>query len=314
MKQFVLKIFIFLVPVIFVSAMVEVLLRKMPNDYREKSQALKQGEDIEVLCLGSSHALYSINPEFLDYDAYNAAFVAQSVDIDNALLQHYINDLPKLKVVMLPVTYITLALRLEDGPEVWRMKNYTLYYDHVFSSHSLDRNSELFGSPFQSIYYRLKDYYIFGRSPLTCSRLGFGTNYTYAERKDLVATGKLAAERHTVKNKKEDYQSNMKSIESIVAVCKSRNIKVVLFTTPASRAYKTHLDNAQLDFTLKFANKLAQEQPEEVYYYDLLSDPDFADSDYYDGDHLNDRGARKMTLKINAFLSAKFGSILSSKK
>jgi len=312
MKGFIIRTLIFLVPVLAASILIEALLRHMPNDYRNKSQALKHGENIEVLCLGSSHALYSVNPAYLEFKAYNAAFVAQSVDIDLKLLQHHLQDLPNLKVLMLPVTYITLAMKLEDGPEVWRMKNYNLYHDHIFPSYAIDRNSELLGAPFHAIYYRLKDYYIFGRSPLTCTSLGFGTNYKYEDRKDLASTGKLTAERHTVKDKK-DYRENEASVESIIALCKARNVKVVLFTTPANRAYRDYLDRGQLNAALGFAQNLEKQNPGEVYYFNLFEDPDFVDGDYYDGDHLNDRGAAKFSRKLNSFLARNFANILTAK-
>ncbi len=313
MKGFITRIFVFLVPVLLASVLTEILLRRMPNDYRNKSQALKNGGNIEVLCLGSSHALYAVNPAYLDYKAYNAAFVAQSVDIDLKLLQHHIADLPNLKVLMLPVTYITLAMKLEDGPEVWRMKNYNLYHDHIFPSYSIDKNSELLGAPFHAIYYRLKDYYIFGKSPLTCTPLGFGTNYKYEDRKDLASTGKLTAERHTVKDKK-DYSENEGSIESIIALCKQRNVKVVLFTTPANHAYRDYLEPTQLHAAIGFARQLEKQNRGEVYYFNVFEDPDFVDADYYDGDHLNDRGAKKFSLKLNTFLTQNFADILTTKK
>lgn len=313
MKGFVIKVLIFLVPVLVASVVIEVLLRRMPNDYRNKSQALKHGENIEVLCLGSSHALYSVNPAYLDYKAYNGAFVAQSVDIDLKLLQHHIADLPNLKVLMLPVTYITLAMKLEDGPEVWRMKNYNLYHDHIFPSYSIDKNSELLGAPFHAIYYRLKDYYIFGKSPLTCTPLGFGTNYKFEDRKNLASTGKLTAERHTVKDKT-DYRENKGSIESIISLCKAKNVRVVLFTTPANHAYRDYLDLRQLNAVIGFAQQMEKQNPGEVYYFNLFEDSDFVDADYYDGDHLNDRGAKKFSLKLNAYLARNFSDILSTKK
>jgi hypothetical protein len=58
------------------------------------------------------------------------------------------------------------------------------------------------------------------------------------------------------------------------------------------------LEPVQLAMTLETVQKMAN-QHKHVSYYNYLKDQSFELSDYYDADHLNEDGSRKLTLRIN---------------
>jgi hypothetical protein len=80
--------------------------------------------ETEVLILGSSHGLYGILPEDLCGAAFNLAAVNQSLYYDEALLRRCIDQMPSLKLVVLPVSYFTLNHQLDTGLEKWRTYSY----------------------------------------------------------------------------------------------------------------------------------------------------------------------------------------------
>ena len=43
-------------------------------------------------------------------------------------------------------------------------------------------------------------------------------------------------------------------------------------------------------------------QNKSIYYFDLLKDKSFKANDYFDADHLNEIGAKKLTMKLDSII------------
>ena len=94
MKPFLLKVFLFLLPVNLAIVAVELQLRTIPNAYSlKKTQLDNLCEELEILCLGSSHAFFGINPVYFSKKAYNAANFSQTLDYDQKILEKYIDKM-----------------------------------------------------------------------------------------------------------------------------------------------------------------------------------------------------------------------------
>lgn len=130
MKRFFKKICTFFIPIICVLGFLEILVREIPNDYSLKKNYLtKHSDEIEVLFLGSSHAYYGINPDYItSYNSFNASYISQSLNYDYKILKNYGSNLSSLKAIVIPIDYLTLYGSLETGVEKWRAKNYIIYY------------------------------------------------------------------------------------------------------------------------------------------------------------------------------------------
>ena len=130
MKKFILKTIFFLLPILVLAVIMEVALRAIPNDYKQKRSYMDSHlDEIEVLVLGSSHSLYGINPKYFSQKTYNMAYVSQSLDLDYKILEKYGNEFKNLNVIIVDISYFSLYSTLETGPEPWRAKNYNIYYD-----------------------------------------------------------------------------------------------------------------------------------------------------------------------------------------
>src|SRR5690606_22742388 len=123
MKKFLSYILIFSAPVIILISVTEVLIRSIPNEYSIKKDYLdRNSNEIEILILGSSHTLRGVDPKYMNYKAYNAAMVSQSIDYDLEILKKYEGNWDSLKTIVLPISYFSLYSNLENEVESWRVK------------------------------------------------------------------------------------------------------------------------------------------------------------------------------------------------
>jgi hypothetical protein len=299
MKLFLRKLIIFFLPVIIGLFFMEFTLRVIPNDYKyKKEQLLKELDSIKILVLGSSHAHYGINPDYFFLNGYNFSNISQSPDLDYELLKKYGSELKNMEYVIMPVSYFSLFSSLSAGAEDWRIKNYILYYGIIpdKSSLSIKNLFELTNGTILSNIKRIYQFYKKKTNLITVSDRGFGMNYNSSIKNDMEETGKAAALRHT-KTDMKFFDYNKSIIEKIIEWCKNRNINLIFITLPAFYTYRERLNENQLNVIINYMNSIANNDG--VYYYNLLDEDSFLEDDFFDADHLNEIGAKKLTKKIN---------------
>ena len=300
MKAFLKKTTYFILPILVLLIAVELMLRQIPNDYSYKKNYLeKQSNTIKVLFLGNSHAFYGINPDLINEPTFNAAHVSQSIDYDYKILKQFEHQLDSLKTIVLPIDYFSFYKNLERGAEKWRVKNYVIYYGFggKFSSTNY---LELMNGAVKDQINRLVKYYYQKKSDVNCNTLGWGKTYHSTNSKDLVATGASAAKRHKAKSD-EAFQSNLQTLDSIIAFAEQHHCKVILYTSPAFETYVRHLDTAQLNRTINAVKEISK-QYKAIHYVNFLNDSTFVHDDFYDADHLNEIGAQKLTHKLDSLI------------
>ena len=133
MKFFLLKSIFLICPLILLFFLIEVIVRRIPNDYTLKHNYLSNNMDIEVLTLGNSHVLYGVNPNLIELESFNASLPAQTIKIDYNLLNHYKNNFSNLKYIVIPVDYYSCYAKIEDG------NNYPLKFCFPSTSHKYDK-------------------------------------------------------------------------------------------------------------------------------------------------------------------------------
>jgi hypothetical protein len=274
----------------------EGLLRHIPNDYNYKKTFLDHHSNtIETLFLGSSHAYFDLNPAYYSANCFNAGYVSQTLDYDVAILEKYDGKWDKLQSIVMPISYFTLFSTLETSVEAWRVKNYLIYYG-LNSSHKIKDYSEFLSNDNNINVAKLYSYYWVKQNTISCSELGFGLNYNSKSQKDLEKAGFEASKRHKAANFNH-FEDNKKQLMRLIQFAKTRHIKVYLFTPPAYFTYRNGLNKTQLNKTIETL-ELIQKENNHVIYVNYLTDSTFTKTDFYDADHLNDIGAKKMTLLI----------------
>jgi hypothetical protein len=294
------RLFLFLLPVVITGICFEIFLRMIPNDYRFKKEYLdRKSKEIEVVTLGGSHAFYGLNPTYINYNCFNASYVSQSLNYDLEILKKYDGKWDKLRFVLIPVSFTTLYSRLEKGDEAWRAKNYTIYYG-INLTKKLTDYSEVLSISLPINLTRIKMHYLQGDKNLFSSTHGWGLDYSSKDHNDLIESGRKAAIRHS--NSRNVYFSeNLESLKEIIEFTKKRGIKILFFTPPSYTSYVENLDKSRINQIVGTITRL-DDANDNIYYQNFLYDQSFIADDYFDADHLNEIGARKLSQKLDSLL------------
>jgi hypothetical protein len=300
MKQFIKRICAWTLPVLLMVILAEWLLRRIPNDYKLKVHSYEfHATEIETLILGNSHAYYDLDPAFFRSKTFNGAQVAQTLDLDEKIFFKYENMLTKLKCLIIPISDMSFFYKLKNSKDNWRLKNYAIYYKINVSNNIADY-SEILSLPFSINRHRLISYYIDHETAVTSSELGWGSNYSSKVKHDLNETVSKTVRVHKIDDSR-DLPEEKRSLEKIISSCYTRKIKVILFIPPGYSGYTSKIDSEQLKITLNTCKHLAAIYSN-VYFFDMLNDSLYKADDYYDADHLNEIGAKKLSLKMDSII------------
>lgn len=294
MRWFIVRFLLFAAPLLLLLAGMEWALRRIPNNYAYTDAQLKDhGARIQIIVLGNSHAYNGVDPDALGAPAYNAANISQDHRLDRALLERYMDGLPHLKFIVLPVSYASIGSRIEESQEAWRTKNYVLYMGLPELARSLEDRFELLNGEKKYVVRRLWKHWARGQDDLGCGTNG-GSPGQVRPDLDMEASGATSAKRHT-KGASGPYDANRMELERIVRLARQRHVRVLLFAPPAYITYRTALDPQQLALARSIPEGLATAHGN-VLYVDLMADPRFELSDFANSDHLNAAGRAKLTL------------------
>lgn len=298
MRRFLFRLGLFLLPILALLCCLEMLLRRIPNDYSRKDHHLsRHGREIRFLVLGNSHAYHGVDPDRMAPGGFNAANISQDYRLDLAILERHLAGMPDLEHIFIPLSFGSLGAQLEEGPEAWREKNYVLYMGIPPVRFALKHRMEVLNRPMADQVRSVHDHLRNGKDHVRCSSSGWGQARPLAMQ-DLVTSGREAAERH----RKEDRCANGNAdLNRLIALAAERGIMVHLFLPPAWITYRNMLDAQQLSNVRRTGKELAANFPN-VTFDDLLEDQRFTRSDLADADHLSSTGAMKLSSALSAYL------------
>ena len=313
MKKFIYNIFVFVLPFLIVTIFFEVYLRTINTQYKEKLNGLhKSSKNIEVLILGNSHAAYGVNPNVMTKEAYNMAMVSQSLYYDFEIVKKEINNMPNLKYVILSLDYHTLYFSNQEGT-----RNNWSYYDYGIDK-NIDNITKLsrfwFGyTPRVSFSILTKD---IKRRYTSLLNKKYVIDYDIQNDIDIhdkMKKGFLAFK--NIKNRisqKElkirakkfnnyvlnlnERKANLYRFEKIFQYLSSKNINIILITSPCDKKIVELFNNKVRLNDIKEINYLLKKY--NVAYFDylnLIKD----DNMFYDFDHLNKDGALLFSTMLN---------------
>lgn len=299
MKRFLIYCSLFFLPFIISAIPLELKLRKVPNPYKFKYEWMqKNAPNVETLVFGSSHTFYGIRPEYLNGNAFSLANVSQDFRHDHYLLMYWASKYKHLKTIVYPISFFSwFSKGLEHGSEWFRCRYYKIYMDcNLYSDWSI-YNLEL--SDFNTFSAKLNKLEHEDEDP-GYDKYGWGNTYKlstkkYSEWND-GSEAKAAVKRHTAKDW-DNIEANYNIIKEMAEFCKSRNIQMVLITTPCWHTYYDNLDQKQLTKMYELTHHLQKEY--NLPYFDYLKDSRFMADDFYDSNHLSEVGAEKFTKILN---------------
>lgn len=307
MKKFILHTVLFLLPILAVVVACEVLVRQIPNDYSYKYDWLeKNAHRVQVLTLGTSHALNGINPSLFSLKTFNTAYHSQDIERDHYLFMKNIDKMDSLRYLILPMSLFTLNNNNEDNQRSWHyLHNYILYYHQPKTSLRIEYYLEVYqGIPFVRLY----NWFCLHKDEITCDSLGFSIDRRAKERpKDIKwdDVGKEKAEEHTGRPLNTTRIAKNKTlIEEMVETCRAKGVTVILLTTPTHEAYRRHVAPEYEPLKNAYCEELVRRY-NNVRYIDLLASTEYTEEDFWDVDHLNvDIGATKLSKMLDAYIVA----------
>lgn len=297
------KLFIFLLPILASFLLLESRLRQVPTYLELKRDYLEtQLGEIEVLSTGHSYG-DAINPQYLDHKGFNLFNDAEDLYYDIQVMEKYLDRMPNLRVVLLPVSYFSLDYRQEHGPWAWRAP----FYKFVFNIPSSEPLSIVNPS-----YYSYSFAYGW-REVLTYLATNFSsrmTNLMYADGWREVGKQGLIDGREsdraglqsieyieTILKDPKNIPFNLNLLSKFIEKCQARNIKILLFTPPGFHNYYDHINPVKYQqMQVQIQQLVAKYQ---LAYFDFLKDTRFGAADFYSIDHVNDLGAAKFSRIIN---------------
>ncbi|MDH8701459.1 hypothetical protein M2138_000801 [Dysgonomonadaceae bacterium PH5-43] len=297
MKKFIKNIALFITIIILSLLLLEIALINIPNVYSCKKDFLdSNSSEIETLILGNSHSYFGLNPIYFSNKTFNAANVSQDLVCDFDIYKKYSDKLNHLKTIIIPISYFSLWHNLEKSEEDWRLKNYSIYFD-IKKDFSFRHNFEISNS--KDIISQKLSYYTNNNHKVTCSKLGWGNTYISTNLED---SGIARASAHTkdslfsVENKTL-FEKNICILTQIINL--NPNINIVFFIPPAYETYRVNIRQEQLALTIKTMTELIDKH-RNCSFYNFFNESSFVETDYYDADHLNELGAKKLSLIIES--------------
>lgn len=302
MKKFITRLLAFLLPALLILTAAELYVRHLPNTYRYKDQWMWQnGQHVRTLVLGNSHAYYDLSPKFMGDSIFNLGNVSQRLEHDLHLLHRYAEACPNLKTVIQVADNSNVFDAPMEEDEPGRATYYQLYMGYGKHSPLSRYGFEL--ASMTSFWGKMQKSPLFSssvfsgsaaRTPtaLECDSLGWGTAF----RSELCNPDDFLPERineHLLTDSAA-WLANKATLQEIAAECQHRNLQLVLLMTPVSEAYTRKASKSQLAEIRQMVISIKNSHPN-VQVADYSQDPRFTKEDFFDSDHLNDRGAKKFS-------------------
>jgi len=302
MKRFFLKSGLFLLPLLLVSGFTEWQLSRMPNTYSQKRADFeRQLSEMQILVLGPSHALHGIDPAVFSHKTFNLANASQTLYYDKELTLRYLDRMPALKLVLIPVSYNTLYTDLADSKESFRRWFYSRYWgidDSGMAMLDLHRYSLIaLYTPQTAFEFLIKGFKVDlteGLSPkgyLRYDTAGCLKNISYE-------AGAKRVELYRRMMHEEHYQQNVDLLTSLAAALRQRNIQVCFITTPVFKTFAKYCEPSVFQANLDVLREICRLHG--CGYKNYFNDPRFTIRDFYDNDHLNFIGAARFSAILDS--------------
>jgi serine/threonine protein kinase len=258
---------------------------------------------VEIVCLGPSHAHEGIAPLLVHSNAFNLSAVSQSLYYDCALVEKYAPTLPRLRLVVLPISYLSMDYELDRSTEEWR----AYYYRHFHGIAHRDWRQE-------SVLRNWSSWFLYGRDFGISSvrgtlppviRSGYDDaggvvdtrppdQRTAHPKPDHVRTSApTAIDRHHACMYPEFLPVNEARLRELLVFLRSRGIGAVFVTLPTSDGYRALEREETRSRTAAALARLKHDFG--VEWRDFSADPRFVEDDFWDADHLNFTGAAKFS-------------------
>ena len=261
-------------------------------------------DQIRLLIVGSSHAFEGINPSYLPEGSFNLAGSGQDFYVDYHLLKKYVDSIPNLETVLLPVSYHSFFNSLEYSD---LNDNRIDFYTKTYGVYRNDYNPLKELQP-EIISYGMKRavYFAFLESESDKFELIHGH---FARERDSSANANTTDPK-IVKQNVDDYHNIMSPdllswnqywFSESIKLLSEKGVQPIIISTPI---YHTFYDNMNAEyFDQMQASVSVQSEKFELPYLNFMNSRDFDADDFNNANHLNNLGAIKFAKILSDTLS-----------
>jgi len=310
---FLKRLFVFMVLPIILIIMTDGYIRNKNSLYTEKLQgAIQDKEKIEIIILGNSHANYGVDPNAFDKYAYNLANVNQSIYFDKRILLSHLHEFKNLKYVLISADFHSLYFSSQGIRDVWsyydtgvRYKNKNYLLEDISPS-LFGYTPKIIGSLFKrEIINQLSKENIVVDFPVQKGvnlKDTIKNGFIGFEGKDVVAFNENKfQERANIFNQKVEGSKEKLEIEDdlngLIQILINRDIVPILFTTPTFVEYNKYLNTNFVNLNESDFDRISRKH--NIPYWSFMNSKLFKTDDFYNGDHLNKKGALKFGEILN---------------
>jgi len=309
MKLFIKRAILFSLPVMLAFLLLELFLRKVDTSYQIKNEQLAEcDKDVEVLILGNSHATYGLDPAQFALHAFNLAQVTQSLYFDKRITLKHLDEMKRLKYVLISVDFHSLYFSDEGYRNLWSYYGYGVDYKKAPSilskwSRAIGYNPkismEFVKRGLDKKYHTIRAIDV--ESGVDLSRPIANGFFAYKDSTDLQMgqLQKRAAEFNSMVLPSKERSEIIEDLDNFIDELKKRNIVPILITLPCYGAYRDLLDKKVQDQNKTDILTLCEKY--QIQYWDYFTLP-LKDDLFFNCDHLNEKGAAYFSAIVNTRL------------
>ncbi len=299
MKRFFVTLLLFSAPLVFVFIILECSLRNIKSGYEAKLKGLiKEGNQIEILITGTSHASDGINPAGFKQKAYNMAYGSQSILYDKEIILKYLPILPNLKYVLISIDYPSLYWGFNENIDYFYYRYYGI---NIRNKNYIKQNFSqfLFGYSPKPAMKLLANYYMHKNNDSLVDGYIGSEGTDKGNLSDLSGKERVSVFEKDIRSS-EEHKFICHELDTLISILKQHNITPILVTAPCYKTFTMFLDPKISNENQAFIFDLQKKY--NVFYVNSQNDPSYQENDFYNNDHLNRAGATRYALFLDSVI------------
>ncbi|MFC9711164.1 hypothetical protein ACFTRD_23705 [Paenibacillus sp. NPDC056933] len=295
-------------------------------DYYYLSKNMKKNTDSEILAAGSSYSMFGLNERSFDKSVLNLSLASQDLYYSHKIVKEALKYSRNIKYCIIGMSYYSFHFDLSRSKKEAEKRINKVYYPIFKDSHHFEVNDSVTSSDMNFDDNNLSFLYhiIFNKIKLDQTIVEavivhdsyFNNNVNRElfsllgnvrlEDMDLsqkVAVGQQRAEQHNqllVHNKTVEENTNI--MRNLINYLNEKRITPIVVAFPATEYYQKFFDHEFKAVFYEVMNSLANTHTFKL--VDLFNSDDFVESDFLDMDHLNEKGAVKVSNMLNMVLNS----------
>ena len=234
----------------------------------------KINKNIKLFNIGSSHGLCSFNYKDCRNSSYNFGWHSQTFYYDYIVLKNYFNKISKDAICFIPISYFSFA-----DKKCWNKQDMTYRKNLKFYLLEGKDSKEAFLMQYLPLYISV-------RKKITKILIK-------SKKQAKVKTGIERIKKHVEILSNQNERNSLIQLEKIIELLFTKNIKIILITTPCRKEYNDFFKKELLDE--KFYNNINKiKNKYNLKYLDFSHEYEVFDKEEYfnDYDHLSNEGSK----------------------